>query len=229
MDTRRVAVFVLAVLLPVPAQADRHTVECFTGLSLEKQQAMSARGSCGIQVPDLFFAAEPLPPPPPPPPAPIQQDNPVGDRGDWTPDLRAAQDPGAAPAKSAAVREVKKHAVFVVGELAQYVAGKDSGIRLDNWMVGLRLLFLGQKPVEPFIHVLGGGLRPSRAAAGADDAERVGTVAFGFGADVEISPSLHHGIVPVLRLQYDGVKPTGVKTYGRFTFGFSFRFEGSLR
>lgn len=218
MDHRRLRLLLLAaVLLPVPAQADRHTVECFLGTSLEKQQAMSARGSCGVQVPvpDLSAGATESP-------TPIQ-----GDRGNGTSDLRTAQDRGAAPAKSAAVRGVKKHALFVVGELAQYVAGNDSGVRLDNWMVGLRWLFLGQKPVEPFIHVLGGGLRPSRAAAGADDAERVRTLAYGFGADVEINPSVHHGIVTVLRLQLDAVRPKDVDTYGRFTFGFSFRFEGS--
>lgn len=221
MDTRRLPLLVLLVLFPVPAQADRHTWECFTGLSPEKSGALSARGSCGY----ALWSVETLSPPPPPP-AP-NQDRPVGHRGNGTAHLRAARDAGVVAAKSAGESKLTTHAVFVVGEVAQYIAGNDSGVRLDNWMAGVRCLFLAQKPVEPFVHILGGQLRPPRSAVGAADAEHARTLAFGFGADVEINRSLHFGIVPVLRLQLDAVKPKDIDTYGRFTFGVSFRFEGS--
>jgi hypothetical protein len=218
MDTRRLLLLLLLVLLPVPAQADRHTWECFGGFSPEKEQSIAARISCGFRVEAVPLATSDTPQAPPPPPS----------VGHGTGRFRAAAttDPDG---PAVVGRQPTKGSLFVVAEVAEYVTGRDSGQELDGWMIGLRRLFFGQKPVEPFGHIMVGRQRPSRSNAIADDAATpwATTFALGGGADIEINPSLHTGVVPVVRLQLDVVKPKGIDVYGRVTFGLSFRFEGS--
>lgn len=208
----------LAVLLPVPAQADRHTVECFGGISPEEEQALAARVSCGFAVVSGSYAIGDI----------IQ-----GALGGGTASLSASTGAGRDPdeADGGRRRRKGKTSLFLIAEGAEYIAGRDSGEALDGWMFGARGLFLGEKPVEPFIHGLVGRVRPSRSEGIAEDVVTAWTTAWaiGGGADLEINPSLHTGIVPVLRLQLDGVHTETNGWYGRVTVGLSFRFEGSGR
>src|SRR5688500_9899904 len=122
MDTRGAAVVVLAVLLPVPALADRHTMECFLGGSPEKQQAVSMRASCAVDPWDLLTASSPAQ---------------YGSRG-LLPNAAPDQDPDATATKDGG-SELKSNSVFLVGEISEYITGTDSGTKIDGWMLGGRV------------------------------------------------------------------------------------------
>ena len=203
METRRLPVVLALLLLPVPAWADRHTMECSSAISPEKEQSLAARVSCGVSAKKFYYSIRKGIPR-------LQQARPAGTAAD----LLGWGDPKT------------KATIFVVAELAEYIAGRDSGETLDGRLFGARFLFLGQKPVEPFFHVLGGQVRPTRSEAVPEDVTTDWTTAWvgGIGADLEVNPSLHTGIVPVLRVQLDAVHVND--WYPRVTFGVSFRFEG---
>jgi hypothetical protein len=243
MDARRLSLPLLVVLLPVPAQADRHTWECFGGISPEKQQAVAARLSCGYRLVGIE-APEPEPEPAPEP-APTPDPNqvtptppPIGDFLKGTARLRASTDTGATPARRHHGRQPTKGSLFLVAEAAEYIAGVDSGHTVDGWLIGLRYLFRGPGTIEPFLHAMGGvqhppgpgttagGEGPVTGAPPPDDSSNI--AAFGGGVDLEINPSSTAFIVPVFRLQVDVVKSWSpdVDPYVRATFGVSFRFEG---
>ena len=240
MDPRRLPLLLLLILLPVPVRADRHTVECFGGASPEKKQSLSVRVSCGVRV--KSDPASPLPSPTPPPP-PLQSGqqvpHPITDLGNGTAASSATGNTGATPAKKDGLPELKR-SVFLVAEAAEYIAGNDSGKRLDGWMVGPRLVFSGPSTIEPFVHGLVGRQRPARPNPltaendAATDAAWIAAVGFGF--DFEFYPPEPDkeapAVVPVLRVQFDAVKhwnSADSDPYGRVTFGVSFRFEGSHR
>ncbi len=230
MDTRRLPLLLVLVLLPVPAQADRHFTECFVGISPEKQQAIAARLSCGIRLVGILVND-------------VGQATPVtGDLLKGTARLRAALDTGAEPAKADGGPSPTKRSLFLFAEAAEYIAGMESGHTVDGWMIGLRYSMRGQSAIEPFFHGMGGLQYPSgpNATAGDNGATgtprprvRSGAAAVGGGVDIEINP-LEPGekppnIVPVLRLQVDLVESwttPGFHPYARATFGVSFRYEG---
>ena len=195
MDLRRLALLVPLILLPVPAHADRHTMEAFAGLSTEKSAAQRyafavlQREWCTTTV-----------------------DSSDGARN-WTP---CVPGPGSQ----------RKASVFVVGEIADYFVGKDSGRSLDAAMLGVRSFFYVDRRIDLFGHVLGGGQRPSRQNEGDDDTD--GSLIGVLGAGVDVRLSGHARVVPVLRLQGDLVESgstSGFHPYGRFTVGLSLRFE----
>lgn len=216
----------LAVLPPVPAQADRHTVECFGGFTPEKQQALSLRVSCGflaLPTPGMLSDQD------------VPQTVPVGmndtTRSSAAMGMWVEPETGHGGTRS----KVKKGSLVVVVEAAEYVAGRDSGHSLDAWMLGFRYLFRGQSSIEPFVHALGGRQRPSRENdLRADDAatDWATVAAVGGGFDIEVIPDIPGAkkpvIVPVLRLQLDVVESwatDGFHPYARATFGVSLRFE----
>ncbi len=239
MDLRRLPLLLLVVLLPVPAQADRHKWECFGGVSPEKQQAVAGRVACGFRVVGIEAAPAAPAPAPTPDPNQVTPPLPVGDFLKGTARLRAATDTGPAPAHADGGRKPTKGSLFLFAEAAEYIAGMDSGHTVDGWLVGLRYLFRGPGTIEPFVHAMGGQQYPpgggtttadgvsSTGTPPADD-DPSSTAVVGGGVDLEISPSSTAFIVPVLRLQVDLVKSwaRNVDPYVRATFGVSFRFEG---
>lgn len=217
MDTRRLPLLLLLVLLPVPAQADAHNMECFAGLS---PGSLAVRLSFGVLLEGTVYGPDSAP-------------QGVADGRNETSRLSAATDTGAEPAEGDGKKPRKrKGSLFLVAEADKYVVGRDSGHALDGWMIGVRQFFRGQSRVQPFVHGMGGRQRPSREndVTAGDDAATAWAGAAAVGGGVDINPSKTAGIVPVIRLQLDlvesGATP-GFDTDGRFTFGVSFRFEGS--
>lgn len=187
------------VVIPVPAQADDHNMECFTGLTPEKEQAVAARLSCGILVYGQYAKSN-------------DAQGTVGTNGSG---------------------EVMKGSFFAFAEAAEYVAGRDSGESLDGWMLGIRYSFLGEGTIEPFFHVMGGRVRPSRPIDVPDDnaaTDWTGAGVIGFGVEIEAArlvPGVKRpAVVPVFRLQIEGVDTGANDFYVRGTVGVSFRFEG---
>lgn len=220
MDTRRrLLILLLLVLLPMPARADQHNMECFAGVTPEKQESLTLRLSCGLKVVSTSIDG-------------VTQWG-VDNRGrSGTTRLSWARGMGADPDGSYGSPKVRR-ALFVVAESAEYVLGRDSGHSLDGWMLGLRYFMRGQSQIEPFVHIMGGRQRPAREAANtaaADDAtEWSGAAALGGGVDIELNPAQRSGVVPVMRLGVDLVKSwatSGSDPYWRANVGLSFRFEG---
>jgi hypothetical protein len=216
MDSRRaVSLLVLVVLaaFPLPARADRHNMECFAGISPEKQEGtLVYRTSCGYRLVGLTaegaYSGEGTVP------------------GDIHP-ARALTDPATGTTSNGSARF--RQTLFAVLEFGDYVIGPDSKSLIDVQMLGLRHLILGGKPIEPFFHVLAGRQRPSRRRESDPATPWKFAIAAGGGFDIDITGRTT-GIVPVMRIQGDvvesAVKP-GFHPYVRGMFGLSFRFEGS--
>jgi len=203
MDSRRLPLLMLlAVLLPFPAQASEHKVECSAGISTEKQQAVAMRLACGYRLAGKESLIS----------------------------LRQAAGTSEAPRTET---EVNVTSFFLFAEAAEYVAGTDSGRRLDAGMIGLRYLIRGATTIEPFFFGMGGFQNASRTSSMTDDVDskRFWVAAGGVGADFEIIPpelARKQAIVPVLRLQIEGVLSgaPNADPYVRAIVGVSFRYEG---